>query len=735
MVEGGERLLRNNEWMHDYAKFLINGLKQQPAFSTEQLITLVNQTNIEIDQRFNDQADQARLVFVQEFTQATVQATRENLEQACTLLSVGPEVLTMSNGMLARLPIVDQLQCVVEIFNNTALERWHEPMNNHLLNKLDLATDTSLEQVVTATLEQPLGETLPVLCALERLLESAQPAERPSLYKIINSIAERSDQAFLRYACATLQPQLVEEEQPVDLLMMQPDQSTRVSSDYVALLGDYNIIRGLAPELDSVRHYQDVEDIMQDPMVLPFQGTIDSAEIANVFTYLHRPKMRYYLEQTLHLRLDQLSLRSQIQLLNYLTASESNVGTFEATATKPELNTQQFAESFFAATEQPQLADQLLHFAQTFPAEQVNTVLQHYLAIISELNNVEQRIHDFFVSPGQADTVDTRIVVQETLRRANRVLQSAICADQTINFQELQKNLTAIKKDAIIFGAMCWAVLRHQPEVTLEQLRDFSVEQLAYTELSEEYKKSMLAISSDNHPDTPNTVEGLANILSPKTATETTLAQRNRFIFVKHKNKIVSFIRIENRGSEQYLASFNVDKTLRGSGIGEQLGLFALEGLRQDPTVQLISADVFPLQQPIIRYMRAGFVGMHFTIDPTAKGKEAAWIEMKLTQSPNAYNLQKKTIQELLALAEQQHQIDDYTTLAKRQEPTIVLLLDLTQSVASLNSIFQTLLNHKPQPYCLTRYECLDRTCSKRLAGFEIKDVAIQTQTASSVAA
>lgn len=308
-----------------------------------------------------------------------------------------------------------------------------------------------------------------------------------------------------------------------------------------------------------------VDVVFSDPTNLPFSKKEDEDDRV-LFEEMRRGDMAEFLNQQFGMQVEELSLRAQIQLLEFLSHQGSDVLQTVGKLMNEEngLDKKAFLESFFACAEDKKSGDALVTFARDSGPEKANIVFRKYQDLIAQLNGIEKTVQDYFTT---GKNVDTRLVVQAFVKRANQVLLSAVEKAGKLDVKELEEKIAGIKADVLLF-AVSFKQASTDGKIEFEELKGVNFESKDSSELTEAEKEEMLRIFVENRP-------GYAPALLEKTKGEFEEALNSggsKFYLVCHGSTIMSFIRFDDLGNNRlYGGSLNVRTEARGSAIGSAL--------------------------------------------------------------------------------------------------------------------------------------------------------------------
>ncbi len=183
------------------------------------------------------------------------------------------------------------------------------------------------------------------------------------------------------------------------------------------------------------------------------------------------------------------------------------------------------------------------------------------------------------------------LVVQEFVKRANRILLAGIEKSGQIDLDRLTASMDNIKADVLLYAAS-FKQASTESGVDFKDLKDTNFESKDSSELTPAEKDEMLRIFVENRP-------GYSLPLLQKTKAEFEEALESsgkKFYVIKHNNVIMSFIRFDDLGNHRlYGGSLNVRFEARGSAIGSALmsAVMAKEG--EHNTIEAVVCSKNPM--------------------------------------------------------------------------------------------------------------------------------------------
>ncbi len=433
-------------------------------------------------------------------------------------------------------------------------------------------------------------------------------------------------------------------------------------------------------------------------------------DTALLLNNLYSPDIQRIVQEDLGLSIREISFRSQIQLLQFLArGDQGSFYQFGQAYQREGINQADLMSSFFALSQDPEIGRQILDFAEAAEPDEVNIVLARYNEITKHVDSLESEVGEFFREKGRE--VDTRRVVQELVKRANRVLLTAI---ETGDYEALEQ----INADVVAFASLCRVTLKEGQDIALGDIAGFDRQVVSTAFLSQEQKQQMLEIAKRNYARFPEVWQELEKILEE--------AQDDYYILVKtidDQQVVAAFARAYHLdGQRVYLGSLNVNQDLRGSGIGEN---FLQETIAQLAEEKTVVAVVRSGVQAGTNYIEEqGFIGVGYHEDVKTKNHNGL-IDIETTREESLLGQRSK--EDLIT--DQQENFPG-NPLDHLGQDYILARFNTATQLEVIAQVNQELLNN--QGYRLIRYFSLDPKGEERLYGFEKK---VQSQTEAVAAA
>lgn len=381
----------------------------------------------------------------------------------------------------------------------------------------------------------------------------------------------------------------------------------RISKDYAGLFSARGRLELLAPRphADEKKEllFVDASRVMSEPAILPFGTEKSIDESLYLFEQLQSPLIRRALENFFGEPFIKISLRNQIQLLNFVsTQNEEVLGRIRAQLEKPEFPKKVFLDAFFSCAANQELGMELMKFAEENLPADVELVCGAYNKLTSAIDSVEYEAKIFFTTVEKK--VDTRKVVQEFVKRGADIFQRSLKKHESAVTE-----FESVRADVMMFASIFKTAVKSGEVHELSEVNGLDMQAWQQEDLTQTDKDSMIGIAAGNWivrgAVGEQVVAGLREKLQQSDASE--------WYILKKEGEIVSFVRFENLKSDdgrlhEYAGSFNVHPQYRGSAVGETM---IREALNKEADRAVLHATMDPRIDVGVRYVEdTGFFVM-----------------------------------------------------------------------------------------------------------------------------
>jgi len=311
----------------------------------------------------------------------------------------------------------------------------------------------------------------------------------------------------------------------------------------------------------TVLKYNHIDD---DSNLTPFDD-----DISELVRFLHRPDILFYINEDLGVELQTLSLREQINFLNFI--AEENNETFDrlrGILKKDSIEVKSFLKSFLSTSGDKKFGEKILSIGENYEQEISAQIFQKYGELVDAADGVEKYLSEQF---GDADPAITKQVVENLLMRGKALL-SAFADSDDITPQRALDKLENIVAEVELFKESFKTVRKSGDEISLTELGVVQFHILTGPELAS--KKDVVArmqkIYMENYA-AEKFSDAFRNVL--RKSLEKNLANpQTRFYVLYHKGKIVAFNSFtpQDDGTVHF-ANFNVDKKYTDAQLGNAM--------------------------------------------------------------------------------------------------------------------------------------------------------------------
>jgi uncharacterized protein YoaH (UPF0181 family) len=460
---------------------------------------------------------------------------------------------------------------------------------------------------------------------------------------------------------------------------------------------------------------QTLKDYMtDDPRWKPSGNSRDEVLL---FQHIHKPDIRRKIEDTMHINIDDMPFHAQMYLLRFLSDAKSETVDrmsqfFEHTQ---DVEQSDVLTSFVATMESADVGTELLDFFEQATPHAVNVVCGRYAEIVGRLTEFEQEIQNL-VGDRSSD-VDARSIVQEYVRRANRVLRSGIDLSATFDPEVIEERFAQISDDMMLFASVTKESFQGDYDIELRDLHGVDIQTINGPEIDARLQDQMVAVASRNYATEPHVAQELRMHLQDGSYAG------DDFFVVQRGEDLIAFLRLVPRSEDRvYIGSFNVNPDARGASIGLPLAMEVVRSqLEQGQTVEAVMVPEMLAGTAYVE--RAGFRAKRFNLDRDATETFHGWFEIEASPDAPASQLADVPVEDLLS-----RYVNDFSQGDPNEQSgdVVLAMVDPQTEMESLRSIASTMLNERG--YEMTRYVQLQD--GKRLMAFEqFTEAANPTQT------
>lgn len=298
-----------------------------------------------------------------------------------------------------------------------------------------------------------------------------------------------------------------------------------------------------------------------------------------ILQMIHHPRTRTQIEERTGCSFVDLSLREQLALGTWLLRTNETHG--DRTLTIIRRFGADAARTFLACEGSLRHGELILAFAETAPEDVARQVFHRFAEIADKLDLTAQSLAQVLYRNNEGKTVDAELVRKELIRRGAMVLLAAtdeLKRDPTGH--TVFESLAKYQADTTLFASLfSSAVKQRREQITLEDVRDLSIEYTPLPDLTDADRSDMRALTDGQWAKKPS-----EELFPAKEDAYT-------FFLLRYRGRVAGFARLEALSPDkQHVNFFCMDERLRGSGIGEQLLQEMLERLSKTGPI-LCEAD------------------------------------------------------------------------------------------------------------------------------------------------
>lgn len=403
------------------------------------------------------------------------------------------------------------------------------------------------------------------------------------------------------------------------------------------------------------------------------------------FSLLQINFVRKVIEDSLQVRLEDLTLLEQFHALNFLKSK-----------TEVEINNvKKFGKKFgstgfrtFLSIEHggKEMGDKILALGEKLPQESANLLFKKYSEYIDAVNNVEEVIKKEYKLPPSPELINK---TKESLLIKGRNLllaQNQKLQDGEFTEEKFTESLENAKVAIDMYKNIFRIAKENNPNTSFEDFVGLAPEQITSNDqIKDEDISKIFKTIDKNYPNEElrkAVKESFQNALQSNSTV---------FNFLRRDENIVALDRIDQReDGTLYFGSFNVDPDYCSSKIGAAFFEATVSPLMKD---KIIRADCSSLQPIASYYIESGFVANSLY---DYKGEPSFSLESNPNKKFTSKNLTKLQLMEF--------------SIKEENPEGLIIKSAQSQKEATENKI--------PEGYCLTRY-FFDKNTNKWLTVFE----------------
>lgn len=363
-----------------------------------------------------------------------------------------------------------------------------------------------------------------------------------------------------------------------------------------------NILEGITnihTQNVQIVEFKPYASIPNDTSLNPFLNT-EEKRFTLLLQHVHEGRIRKHIDEALGIKLNEISLRSQIHLLRFLAEKDRSVfERIQETLAKHTDAKLYILESFLAAAQDTSYSEAILTLASTLSPEDTEKVFKKYTELTSELDTLRPHIQETLPG-GMQDEQHTEVVIQTLLKKSNEfLLQTA--KEEAKDSRFITKQLEEYKKELLLFGAIFKTAAGNE-ELSLEDIANTNIEKKTGGSFNEKEQNRLIEIFTRN--STGQSEELLARRI--KDLTEALQSKDSRFYILEHQDEIAAFLRYDSMETPNtvYAGSLNVAPGLLGMKLGSALYRATLDIEGKENTIQAVVLKDNPIVET---YLKDGF--------------------------------------------------------------------------------------------------------------------------------
>ncbi len=441
---------------------------------------------------------------------------------------------------------------------------------------------------------------------------------------------------------------------------------------------DFQEIKKKFPDSILLQDYIESQSVLLD-------NNVNKEEYCRDFLFLSSPLTRNLLEKELHVRLEEVPVKTQFFLLNFLKNKNSkdveSVKTFCAKFGEEGL------DSFLSLEMGAELGDKILNIGDNLDSSAAKKVFAKVSELTSLIEKKDDELRDTF---GVAESFDCRELRLELLKKTTKIIQnfsdsisqSGASNDKTNN---LILELERTKGELIILTTILKKAKTEGQDIKFNLIKDINLEiNRPGEEIQEKDKQQIIEIAQGNWQE-QNPAIADAVIKGLKDSLQDTKNQK--CYTLKYKNEVIGFIRFEPTiENKLYVGSLNIVKDLRGLNVGNNL---MDASIAREAEVNVSEATASPRISAGCNYIdKLGFVATGIIPNYHQTGEPLFTIE--LNKAKNSQFVYKK---DDIKLEQIKSQVQNYNNIDRLLgQETIVLKFDVDKEFDEYQKVLNKLL-------------------------------------------
>lgn len=479
----------------------------------------------------------------------------------------------------------------------------------------------------------------------------------------------------------------------------------------------------------------DIEDVLGHSKWNPQNAEQENTdELLGLIRILYTAESREIIESSYDLLLSKLSLSSQIQFIRFIAQANHSMDVRMRKILRSFSGSPyDFLESFFVLAEDTQHSEKLLTILERQQNPYIERILRLYAKIVRRISDIESYVT---TTLQQHSSVDSRVVVEALLQRANHMLFTMTDEVLAGRSEEISEKFAQLNDEVITFASLCEKTLKNNRDIRIEDLAHVDYQEIRGDKLSEDQKTRILTIAKANHAMRPHVWKDIEAIFSDPAMqarlNNTTFKLIERKLPEDTEPTLLSFLRIEDIDDDNvYIGWLNVNSHSQGAGIGEHILPLVLQEIHPGKNIHAVVTPDVRAGTYYIDTIGADITDFTTSQDPTnlQDSHFQIFLPRKDIKAERDAQSRLRGMSRSELLSQYQTEYASVDPLSLQGQDVILAQFHIGTEMEDICQVADTLL-HNPGGYTMTRYFCVDtqtdQRCEKRLYAFEKKSTDAQ---------
>lgn len=427
-----------------------------------------------------------------------------------------------------------------------------------------------------------------------------------------------------------------------------------------------------------------LQDYIESQAVL-LDNNVNKEEYYRDFLFLSSPLTRNLLKKELHVRLEEVPVKTQFFLLNFLK-NKNNKGVESVKKFCANFG-EEGLDSFLSLEMGAELGDKILNIGDNLDPSTAKKVFAKVSELTSLIEKNDDELRDTF---GVAEPFDCRELRLELLKKTTKIIQNfsdsidrAGASNNKIDVLLLELERT--KGELIILTTILKKAKIEGQDIKFNLIKDINLEiNKPGEEISDSDKQQIIDIARANWQEqnpaiTETVIKGLQDSLQN--------TKNQKCYTLKYKNEVIGFIRFEPTiDNKLYVGSLNIVKDLRGLNVGNNL---MDASIAREAEINVLAATASPRISAGCNYIdKLGFVATGIISNYHQTGEPLFTIE--LNKARNSQFVYKK---DDIKLEQIKRRVQDYNNIDRLLgRETIILRFDIDKEFDQYQKVLNKLL-------------------------------------------